>query len=161
MLWHAPGVYVAHFRAGLHRQPVGQQPPEHARDPGYDGLASDGSHYLACFHRIANAPLAREGALAGGAEHSLNGEACRRAGYAGVRLGSPCQDNPPQMVPPRLVSITAWTSAPAVKPGPKPTTMGASVMLVPVLRLTMMASTTTGGRSRGITSPRGSMTTGT
>src|SRR5487761_2406459 len=46
---------------------------------------------------------------------------------------------------PRLVSITRWQSAPAVKPGPSAITSGASSLLVPRLRFARIASTTTSG----------------
>ena len=48
---------------------------------------------------------------------------------------------------PRIVSTTAWQSSPAVKPGPTPTTMGASVIFVPRLRLARIASTSASGAS--------------
>src|SRR5437773_1003826 len=62
---------------------------------------------------------------------------------------------------PRCVSTTAWTSLAATKPGPRPTTSGASSIRVPSLRLAILASTTTAGRSRASDEPSGSTTTGT
>src|SRR2546428_101198 len=62
---------------------------------------------------------------------------------------------------PRCVSTTAWTSLAATKPGPRPTTSGASSIRVPRLRLAILASTTTAGRSRASDEPSGSTTTGT
>src|SRR5438128_11960905 len=62
---------------------------------------------------------------------------------------------------PRCVSTTAWTSLAATKPGPRPTTSRASSIRVPRLRLAILASTTTAGRSRASDEPSGSTTTGT
>ena len=44
-----------------------------------------------------------------------------------------------------MVSTAAWQSAPAVKPGPTPTTTGAMSRVVPRFRLARMASTTAPG----------------
>ena len=57
---------------------------------------------------------------------------------------------------PRIVSITAWQSTPAVKPGPRAITIDASVISVPKFRFARIASTTTSGRSALIHSASGS-----
>ena len=61
---------------------------------------------------------------------------------------------------PRWVSTTAWQSTPAVNPGPRATTTGASVMAVPVLRLARMASTRPSKAISRAMSPAGSASTG-
>ena len=62
---------------------------------------------------------------------------------------------------PRMVSTTPWQSVPAVKPGPRARTMGASVRAVPVLRLARMASTTPPKGSSLKMAASGSQSTGT
>ena len=57
----------------------------------------------------------------------------------------PSQITRPRVCP-RMVSTTAWQSAPAVNPGPTAMTAGASVMRVPRFFLARMASTSTSGR---------------
>ena len=60
-----------------------------------------------------------------------------------------------------MVSTTAWQSFPAVKPGPTPTTTGASVMRVPRFRLAKIASTSASGCSSCRQASSGSASTGT
>ena len=61
---------------------------------------------------------------------------------------------------PRLVSITAWQSMPASKPGPSATTNGALSSVVPVLVFARTASTTADGANSSIASASGSTRTG-
>ena len=60
-----------------------------------------------------------------------------------------------------MVSTTPWQSTPAVKPGPRASTTGASVMAVPRLRLARMASTTPSKGSSLKMAASGSQSTGT
>ena len=60
---------------------------------------------------------------------------------------------------PRCVSMTAWQSTPAVKPGPTPITTGASLSKVPRFFLASMASTTASGLSSRMQPASGSINT--
>ena len=59
-----------------------------------------------------------------------------------------------------MVSMTAWQSFPAQKPGPTPMTSGASVIAVPRFFFAKIASTTTSGRSHARQAALGSASTG-
>ena len=59
-----------------------------------------------------------------------------------------------------MLSTQKWQSTPEVNPGPIPTTSGASVILVPIFFLAMMASTSTAGFSFFASLYSGSIKTG-
>ena len=61
-------------------------------------------------------------------------------------IGSPSQITLPSVCP-RMVSMTAWQSRPAQKPGPSAITSGASVIFVPRFRFARIPSTRTSGCS--------------
>ena len=82
-----------------------------------------------------------------------------RPGMLVFGSGEPLRMTRPSVCP-RIVSIAAWQSRPAQKPGPTPMTTGASLILVPRFRFARIASTSASGRSQRRHAPSGSGRTG-
>ncbi|WP_054695667.1 hypothetical protein [Geotalea toluenoxydans] len=126
----APRIDIADLEAGGNLGAGADQAAQDAVDGGSNCLGADLADDVTFGYLVADLPIGGEGAISLARSTRSLVKPPILPGMPVLASAWPAAINRPRLCP-RLVSTTTWQSVPAVKPGPRAITSGASVMAVP------------------------------